>query len=160
MPQKLIVDLETLDLEHVVAERAELRGYLRQRGTFEMLDGVLHHDVENGLAIAFKEIREDDWWAPDHIPGRPIFPGALMIESAAQLASYDYLKYRGGVAEGKFLGFGGTDGTRFRGIVSPPCRMLFVARVKRTRPTMFRYETQGFVDGKLVFESDVIGVAV
>lgn len=159
MPATPLLDFETIDLSRVVATREDVLAKIRQRGRFALLDGVLHLDRESGLIVGFKEIRVDDWWAADHIPGRPIFPGALMCEAAAQLCSYDYL-CRGSVPEGGFLGFGGMNETRFRGVVEPPCRMIFAARAERLRSRMFTYATQGFVGRDLVFETEVMGVLV
>ncbi len=160
MPTKSLIDPRTLDLSRVIAGPEVLDRYRAQRGRFAMIDGVLFEDQAEKLVVGFKDIRLDDWWARDHFPGRPLFPGALMIESAAQLATYDYMKYRGRLAEGKVVGFGGLESTRFRGTVTPPARMVFAARLKRFRTQMFVYDTQGFVGDELVFEAEVIGVIV
>lgn len=160
MPAKNLVELCTLDLSKAVATKEDIHRYLKQRGRFSMLDGILHEDIDGKFAVGFKEIRSDDWWASDHIPGRPLFPGALMIETAAQLASYDFQKNRSEVGDDRFLGFGGLEKTRFRGAVIPDCRMIFVASLKRIRTTMFVYATQGFVADELVFETEVLGVVV
>jgi 3-hydroxyacyl-[acyl-carrier-protein] dehydratase len=159
MPSEPLIALETLDLSRVVATREEILGKIRHRGRFALLDGILHLDPEGRSIVGFKEIRADDWWAIDHIPGRPIFPGALMCEAAAQLCSYDYLR-KSALPEGGFLGFGGMNDTRFRGIVQPPCRMIFVAKPEKLRSRMFTYATQGFVAGELVFETEILGVLV
>ncbi|MFT4539697.1 MAG: 3-hydroxyacyl-[acyl-carrier-protein] dehydratase [Planctomycetota bacterium] len=155
-----LLPLEELDLTNTVASQADVQGLLAQRGTFAMLDGVLFEDAEAKQIVGFKDLAEDDWWAADHIPGRPLFPGALMVECAAQLSSYDFMKNRGGVSDGKFVGFGGMNKVRFRGIVSPPARMLICAVLKRARSSMFVYETEGWVDGSRVFEAEIIGVVV
>lgn len=160
MPSTPFVDFEHLDLSRVVADQEEIQRYNKQRGTFALLDGVLHEGADDPLVVGYKDITAEDWWAPDHIPGRPLFPGALMIECAAQLSSYHYLKYRSEVPEGSFVGFGGLDSVRFRGTVEPGARFLVAARLNRTRATMFRYDTQGYVDGQMIFESSVMGVVV
>jgi 3-hydroxyacyl-[acyl-carrier-protein] dehydratase len=159
MPSEPLIDLGALALDRVVGTREEILAKIRQRGRFALLDGILHVDGEKGLIVGFKEIRADDWWAADHIPGRPIFPGALMCEAAAQLCSYDYLRQQT-LPEGAFLGFGGMNDTRFRGVVEPPCRMVFAARRERLRSRMFTYSAQGFVAGELVFETGILGVLV
>jgi 3-hydroxyacyl-[acyl-carrier-protein] dehydratase len=82
-----------------------------------------------------------------------------MIESAAQLCSYDYLT-RHHKGEDVFLGFGGTNETRFRGLVQPPGRMVFVGEARRVRRSLFTYYAQGFLNGALVFESEILGIAV
>ena len=159
MPSEPLIDLASLDLTKVIAGPEQLLEHLRQRGTFEMLDGVVYRDDEAGIIVGFKDIRADDWWASDHIPGRPLFPGALMIETGAQLCSYDYLLTDASTGEG-FLGFGGLNATRFRGVVEPEGRMYFVAKRHRLRKSMFTYFTQGFYRDKLVFETEVIGIAL
>ena len=50
--------------------------------------------------------------------------------------------------------------TRFRGTVQPTCRMIFVARPIRLRSRMFTYAAQGFVESKLVFETEILGSLV
>lgn len=152
------VDLSTLDLERIIADPEELKAHLAQRGTFEMLSGVIHRDVEQGTIVGYKDIRSDDWWAPDHIPGRPLFPGVLMIESAAQLCSFDFDMRE--PDNDKFVGFGGVNKTRFRGTVEPDGRLYFIGKLNRVRRSMFMYFAQAIYNGKLVFETEIIGAVV
>jgi 3-hydroxyacyl-[acyl-carrier-protein] dehydratase len=153
------LDFDRIDLTQLVATAEELQAFLHQRGRFAMLDGIAVRNVEENLVVGFKDIRRGDWWAPDHIPGRPLFPGVLMIETAAQLCSYDFV-LRHGSSEPPFVGFGGVDRTRFRGTVEPDVRMWFAGRMLRTRSGTFIYEAQGYVKQSLVFETQVMGVAL
>lgn len=157
-----LIDFDKIDLSREIVNRSQLDKYLRQANRFAMLDGILHEDVEGKLLIGYKDIRADDWWTADHIPGRPMFPGVLQIEAAAQLAAYDFSAHRisDDVPEDKFVGFGGVDKVRFRGLVSPDCRFVIAAALRKNSRRMFRYETQGFVDGTMVFQSEVMGVIV
>ncbi len=159
MPSEPLIDFEALDLSKVVVPMDEVREFCKQRGQFEMLDGILHFDLEGKRVVGFKDIRSDDWWCAGHVPGRPIFPGALQCEGAAQLCTYDFMHRRPDLA-GAFVGFAGMNKTRFRGIVEPDCRLIWVAEVKNIRRTMFTYYTQGFIEGKLVFETEIMGVIV
>jgi 3-hydroxymyristoyl/3-hydroxydecanoyl-(acyl carrier protein) dehydratase len=159
MPSVPLIDFETLDLSRVVVTKERLRDFCKQRGEFEMLDGLLHFDLEGKRAVGFKDLTPRDWWAAGHIPGRPIFPGALQCEGAAQLCTYDFMHRRPDLA-GAFVGFAGMNETRFRGIVEPPCRLIFVGEVQTIRKTMFTYYAQAFVDQKLVFETEIMGVVV
>ncbi|MFN0242499.1 MAG: 3-hydroxyacyl-ACP dehydratase FabZ family protein [Planctomycetota bacterium] len=159
MPTAALIDFEAYASTRPIADRDQILGVLMQRGRFAMLDGILHLEEGGKRVVGFKDIRADDWWTTDHIPGRPIFPGALMIEAAAQLCSYAFLMSSPEM-QSKFIGFGGLDGTRFRGVVSPPSRMIFAAELRRLRSRMFTYYAQGFVNGDLVFETEVIGVVV
>ena len=163
MPAAPIIDLASLDLTQEVVTKSGLEEYLQQRGSFAMLDGVLVSDPEAGVVVAYKDIRADDWWAADHIPGRPMFPGALQIEAAAQAASFEYTAHRLNVGAGgshgeRFVGFGGVDNVRFRGVVTPECRFIVAVRLLKHSSRMFRYDAQGFVDQKMVFAGEVLGV--
>jgi 3-hydroxyacyl-[acyl-carrier-protein] dehydratase len=157
-----LVDLASLDLSKTVYTVADMQQVLRQRGTFSLIDGVLHLDPnQSEFVVGYKDVRSDEWWAEDHIPGRPIFPGVLMVEASAQLGSFDFFK-RHPEIELTFIAFTGIDRVRFRGTVEPPCRLHFVGRAKRSRvhrgKVMFAYEIQGLVDDRIVFESEVSGM--
>jgi 3-hydroxymyristoyl/3-hydroxydecanoyl-(acyl carrier protein) dehydratase len=62
--------------------------------------------------------------------------------------------------EGRFVGFGGLNATRFRGIVEPGSQLIMAGMVNKVRRTMFTYQTQAFVDRKLVFETEIMGLVV
>lgn len=156
-----LIDFERLDLTRVIAGPGQIGEACMQRGRFAMLDGILHFDAAGKVCVGYKEIRSNDWWAADHIPGRPLFPGALMCESAAQLATYDFIQRR--KLQGLppiFVGFGGLNDVRFRSTVVPDCRLILAGAVERIRDKLFTYRTQAFVERKLVFEGEILGVVV
>lgn len=157
MPSPDLIDFERVDLGRVLFPQSEIQRLCKQRGTFALLDGILLFDPSHDLIVGYKDLTPGDWWAGDHIPGRPIFPGALQAEGAAQLASFDYLKRRPEKV-GCFLGFAGLEGVRFRGIVSPPARIVWAARVKKLRNSLFVYDAQGFVERERVFEGEILGM--
>jgi 3-hydroxyacyl-[acyl-carrier-protein] dehydratase len=166
MPAPL-ADLANLDLSRTVYSVADMHEVLRQRGTFSLVDGILHLDPRHAdpskreIVVGYKDVRADEWWARDHIPGRPIFPGVLMVEASAQLGSFDFFVRHPELPKA-FVAFTGIDSTRFRATVEPPCRLYFVGRVSRSRvgggKVVFSYEFQGLVDGKIVYEAEVTGM--
>ncbi|NOT31552.1 MAG: hypothetical protein HOP15_13980 [Planctomycetes bacterium] len=157
-----LADIARLDLTHTVFTVADMQKVLRQRGTFALIDGILHlAPKEDDLVVGYHDVRTDEWWAKDHIPGRPIFPGVLMVEAAAQLASFDFFQRHPEVPL-VFLAFTCIDRTRFRAPVEPPCRLLLLGRGQRSRVHMgkalFTYQFQGLVEGKIVYEGEVSGM--
>ncbi len=154
-----LVDVDKLDLTQILYGKDVIRRYCKQRGRLEMLDGIVHEDAEAKLIVGFQDIRADAWWTSDHIPGRPIFPGVLLAEGAAQLCSLDFLR-RHPANEGKFIGFAGLNETRFRGIVEPGVRLYWVGKEHRVRSTVFTYKAEGFVGRTLVFETEVMGTVL
>lgn len=153
-----LLDPSTIDLTRTVASHADVYARLKQAGRFALLDGIAYFGADDATSVGWKDIRADDWWAADHIPGRPLFPGVLMTEAAAQLASWDYMERSREFT--KFLGFAGLNDTRFRGLVEPGVRMHWVARAIRIRTRMFVYQVHGFVASDLVFETEVVGTVL
>ncbi len=159
MASKPIVDPATINTEELAVTKDEILAVNAQRDEFEQLDRLISIDLEEGLAVGIKTQRPDEFWTRGHIPGRPIMPGVLMIEMAAQISSLIYhLKFETGGK--KFFGFGGVNNVKFRGAVEPGCDLLMVVKAKVLRSRMAIFEAQGFVDGKMVFEGEVTGVVV
>jgi len=144
------------DLAARVAVTAEEVGRLNpQCGDMRQLGHLLLYEPEEGMAVGVKHVRDDEFWVPQHIPGRPLYPGVLMIEAAAQLASVYYRKKAG---ESRFLGFARCDGVVFRGQVVPGETMYFISREVSFSPRRFISELQGIVNGRLVFEATITGM--
>src|SRR5690349_18987260 len=125
MPPQLLFDLSGIDLNHLAYDQEAIRKINPQRGAMEHLNGIVHMDIERNEIIGYKDVRTDEFWVEGHIPGRPLLPGVIMIEAAAQLASFYTRKYIGWTG---FVGFGGADDIRFRQPVSPGCRMHILGR--------------------------------
>lgn len=161
MPPKLLMDISDIDLSREAASMDAVREANPQRFEFEQLTRVVHIAPEVGEAIGVREIGDDEFWIRGHIPGRPLFPGVLMCEAAAQLGTYLYKQCLTELA-GRFVGFGGLDKVRFRGTVQPGDTLILVAKAERIRARQGVFQTQGLLvkDGEvdLVFEARVIGV--
>lgn len=155
MPPPALLDLSTIDLNHVVATREQIYERLPHRYEFMQLDGVIYLDIENKIAVGYRDIRSDEWWVRGHIPGRPIFPGVLMVETAAHLASYVSVLLLKGT---NFLGFGGIDKTKFRESISPPAKLYLVGKADEVKTRRTICTIQGFVEGRMAFETQITGL--
>jgi len=157
MPPALLVDLEKLDLDRVVMPIEEIRRYNPHRFEMEQLSGVVHLDRAGGRIVAFKDVRDDEFWVRGHIPGRPLLPGVLMLEAAAQMCS---LYYKVVQEDPRFLGFGGVDGVKFRGQVVPGERLYLLGQAVEIRDRRAVFDTQGVVAGRLVMEARITGMPI
>ncbi len=157
MPPPLILDPAQLDFSCLLADRTAIERVNPHRHEFALLDGVVLLDIERGLYAGYHDVRADAFWVRGHIPGRPLLPGVLMIEVAAQLASF--LHHQVYPNRG-FLGFTGVDQVKFRGTVAPPCRLVIVGRGLEIKPRRLVCASQGFVGPTMVFEGLITGMPV
>ena len=88
-------------------------------------------------------------------PAARCLPGVLMIETAAQLASFYARKFHAWTG---FVGFGGVEDCRFRQQVVPPAHMYVLGEQIWHRHSRLFCAIQGIIDGNLVFETKIIGV--
>lgn len=156
MPPQPLFDLARLDLGNPTISQQEIYSYNPHRFEFMLLDGAYFVDNDAGEAAGYRDTKDDEFWVRGHIPGRPLFPGVLMIETAAQLVSYQALKM-GGPAKG-FLGFAGVDGVKFRGQVTPGQRLVILSKAIDVRPRRCVAATQGWVEGQMVYEGTITGM--
>ncbi|MBI4616277.1 MAG: beta-hydroxyacyl-ACP dehydratase [Planctomycetes bacterium] len=151
-----LADLSRFDLAKVHAGIEEIRRFNPQRHEMEQLSAIVHFSLDEGLAIARRDVRSDEFWVRGHIPGRPVFPGVLMIEASAQLATYYYKHYFPDLVE-RFMVFRGADDFRFRGQVVPGDTLYMLARGASLKPRMGKFDVQGIRNGEVVFEGIILG---
>ena len=154
MPPALLYDISQIDLNAVLFDQEGIRKANPQRGDMEHLNAIVWADADAGRIVGYKDVRADEFWVPGHIPGRPLLPGVIMIEAAAQLACFytrTYVGWKG------FIGFGGASDIRFRQSVVPGQRLLLLAQKMWERHKRIESKVQGLVNGTLVFEATITG---
>ena len=154
MPPQLLFDISRIDLNATLFDQDAIRQINPHRGDMEQLNGVIWADPVKHEILGYKDVRPNEFWVPGHIPGRPLLPGVLMIEAAAQLASIHIKKYIGWTG---FVGFGGLDGAKFRQTVAPGCRLYILVKKDWERHRRIGCSAQGLVNGNVVFECGIIG---
>jgi 3-hydroxyacyl-[acyl-carrier-protein] dehydratase len=155
MPPQLIFDISGIDFEKVVFDQEAIRETNPHRGDMEMLNGIVYADDQNHRLVGYKDVRTDEFWVPGHIPGRPLLPGVMMLESAAQLASFYARRFIGWTS---FIGFGGVEDCRFRQEIAPPARLYILGQQIWRRHKRVFCAIQGLNNGNLVFETKILGV--
>ena len=157
MATELLFDLSAIDLSQVSVTAEEVGRINPQCGDMRHLDYVIWCNESNSMGLGVKQARPDEFWVPGHIPGRPLLPGVLMIEAAAQLSS---VLYRLKSSEQRFLGFTRCDDVVFRGQVQPGDRLYLLVKEISFKARRFISASQGLVDGKLVFEAKITGMVI
>ena len=154
MPPQHLFDISAIDLNNIVFDQEAIREQNPQRGAMEHLNSINYVHAELGRIIGRKEVRDDEFWVPGHIPGRPLLPGVIMIEAGAQLASFYTKKIMGWTG---FIGFGGVEDCKFRQQVVPGDTMYILGQKIWERHRRVGCKIQGIVKGSMAFEATIVG---
>src|SRR5262249_1035368 len=137
--------------------RKELEKWLAHRGDMMLVDAVVWHSPDFKQAVGVKHVRNDEFWVAGHFPHKAMFPGVLMIESAAQLAVYTY---NARLTEPLKPAFTRIEGASFRSMVVPGDDLFLLSQEVRWSRRGFTCDVQGFVNKRLAFDARVLGVSV
>lgn len=158
MPPPLLFDLSKIDLSGEPVFNKEAIGKQNpQRFEMQQLDGILWFDKKKYLILGYKDVTQNEFWIRGHIPGRPLMPAVIMVESAAQLLSF-FVKQV--YEEPGFIGFTSIDSAKFRSLVEPGQRLYLLGHLTRITTRKYTATIQGVVDGTMVFETVVSGMGV
>src|SRR5690606_8963219 len=142
-----------------LADLEAIRKLNPQRHEMEQLTAVLYEDTDQQCCAAYVQTSMDSFSVRGHMPGLPLMPGMLMIESAAQVASF--FTQRHDLLGAEMVGFGGVDNVRFRGVVLPGDRLVVMVRLlKARRNRMIVAHFQGVVGRQLVCEGELKGIPI
>ncbi len=112
--------------------KEEIKKIIPQREPFLMIDEV-ENFVPGESCVAYKNVKEDEWYFKGHFPENPIMPGVLITESLAQAGAVAILSMEEN--KGKNALFGGIDKMKFKKIVVPGDKLkLEVKIIKRKGP--------------------------
>ena len=157
MPPNLLFQYKDLDLSTVVFDRSAIGQVNPQAFEMSQLDGIIWHDLEQMMCLGFKDITDHEFWVRGHVPNRPIMPGVIMVESAAQLCSFFMKKIYGLTG---FIGFSGIEKTKFRETVVPGDRLYLLGHIDKVRSRQFSATVQGVVNDKMAFDTVISGMRV
>lgn len=157
MAADLFFDISHIPLDQIAVSYDEVGRLNPQCGDMRQLDHVIWLSPDHTQALGVKTVRDDEFWVPGHIPGRPIFPGVLMIEAGAQLVSVLFKTKTGNLT---FLGFIRCDEVVFRHQVVPGDKFLILGKEHIRTNRRFVSKVQGVVGDKLVFEATISGMGV
>jgi 3-hydroxyacyl-[acyl-carrier-protein] dehydratase len=138
-----------------VADIQKIMACIPHRYPFLLVDRVIEmKGDESGIGI--KNVTANEPQFTGHFPGRPVFPGVLMIEAMAQTAGVLVVSARGiDEAAVSSVLFTTIDKAKFRKPVVPGDTLHFhLTKVARKRNLWF-YRGEARVDGVLVAEAEI-----
>jgi len=144
----LITDTCVLHIEEVL----EL---LPHRFPFLLVDRVLNFEKGKFLR-AVKNVSFNEPFFQGHFPGKPIFPGVLILEAMAQATGILAFKSTGKLAPGELYYFAAIDAARFKRPVQPGDQMILDVEFIKERRGIARFKGIATVNEEMACEASMM----
>jgi 3-hydroxyacyl-[acyl-carrier-protein] dehydratase len=134
----------------------EIRKYLPHRYPFLLVDRVV--EVIPGKSIvAYKNLSINEPYFDGHFPGKPIFPGVLLLEAMAQAAGILGFKTKEKTPQdGSIYYFAAADELRFKRPCVPGDRVMLRAELLSERRGIAKFKVSADVDGELAASATIL----
>jgi 3-hydroxyacyl-[acyl-carrier-protein] dehydratase len=135
---------------------AAILAHLPQRYPMLMIDRVLA--CEPGVRIlALKNVSINEPCFVGHFPGKPVFPGVLILEAMAQAAGILAFRTRNALPEpGSVYYYAGIDNARFKRPVMPGDALHVEVKLIAERRGIWKFGCEARVDGKAVALAEIL----
>ncbi|AKC60448.1 3-hydroxyacyl-ACP dehydratase FabZ [Blochmannia endosymbiont of Camponotus (Colobopsis) obliquus] len=141
----MTVDSDILHIEEVL-------DLLPHRFPFLLIDRVLNFEQGKFLK-AVKNVTFNEPFFQGHFPGRPIFPGVLILEAMAQATGILAFKSFGKLKSGELYYFAAIDEARFKRPVEPGDQMIIEVKFIKERRGIARFKGVVQVSNEMVCEA-------
>ncbi len=127
---------------------------LPHRYPFLMIDRII--DI-NGVdsAIGIKNVTFNEPIFQGHFPGKPIFPGVLIIEGMAQTAGAVVIHAQSSAGKKPIVLMLTIDKAKFRRPVVPGDRLEYHIKLIHQRRTVGRFHGRAIVNGVIVADAEI-----
>ncbi|NTS77082.1 3-hydroxyacyl-ACP dehydratase FabZ [Catenovulum sp. SM1970] len=147
-------ELNTVDIQ-------EIFELLPHRYPFLLIDRVVDFEVEKSIH-GYKNITINEPIFNGHFPGKPIFPGVLIVEALAQatgVLGFKTMQARGGRTGNELYLLASIDNVRFKRPVVPGDRLELHAELIKERRGMWKFACEAKVDGEVACAADIMCAA-
>ncbi|MDR2129533.1 MAG: 3-hydroxyacyl-ACP dehydratase FabZ [Burkholderiaceae bacterium] len=130
---------------------------LPHRYPFLLVDRVLDIDMRSKTIRAVKNVTVNEPCFMGHFPGRPIFPGVLMLEALAQTCALLSFETEAlSLGDDSVFYFVGIDGARFKRPVQPGDQLMLHSAMDRSRAGIYKFNCRAEVEGDTAAEAQIM----
>lgn len=144
--------------EQSIIDIQEIFELLPHRYPFLLIDRVV--DLEPGVNVhGYKNITVNEPIFTGHFPGKPIFPGVLIVEALAQVTGilgFKTMENLGKDTGNELYLLAGIDNVRFKQPVLPGDQLQLHANLEKERKGIWKFKCEAKVDDKLVCSADIM----
>lgn len=133
----------------------EILSLLPHRYPFLLVDRVLSYEKGKTLC-AIKNVSFNEPFFQGHFPGRPVFPGVLILEAMAQATGILAFTSVGKLAENQLYYFAAVNKARFKRPVLPGDQLVLNVEYIKERRGVALFKGIATVDGELVCEAEMM----
>lgn len=130
----------------------ELQEYQQNRYPYLMIDHV-DEVVPGKGAKGYKNLTMNEWFFPPHFPGAPNMPGALQLESLAQMLTIAITTLPD--LKGSYTRFISAN-LKFKKEVVPGKKFVIETEVKKFYRGLLKGTGIGYVDGEVAVEAEMV----
>jgi UDP-3-O-[3-hydroxymyristoyl] N-acetylglucosamine deacetylase / 3-hydroxyacyl-[acyl-carrier-protein] dehydratase len=128
--------------------------YLPHRYPMLLVDRIVDYE-EGKRIVGIKNVTINEPFFQGHYPGHPIMPGVLIIEAMAQVGGLLLMDTLEDPSE-KVVYFMSLDNVKWRRPVTPGDQLVFELELVQLRRSVCKMRGEGFVDGNLVAEAELM----
>ncbi|MBX4180870.1 3-hydroxyacyl-ACP dehydratase FabZ [Sodalis sp. CWE] len=133
----------------------EILEFLPHRFPFLLVDRVL--DFEKGKFLkAIKNVSFNEPFFQGHFPGKPIFPGVLILEAMAQATGILAFKSAEKLTTWELYYFAAIDEARFKRPVQPGDQLILEVEFIKERQSIARFKGTAKVDSEIACEASMM----
>jgi len=136
----------------------EIMNFLPHRYPFLLVDRITEVSEQGGKG--YKNVTMNEWFFQGHFPGKPIYPGVLIIEGMAQCAGFVALKIYESKNPGEnkkehLMYFMMIDKAKFRKMVLPGDKLEYEVSIIRLGGKIAKFQGYAKVNGEICAEAEM-----
>jgi len=139
----------------------QIKKILPHRYPFLLIDKITEINIEQGTAIAQKNVTINEEFFNGHFPSQPIMPGVLIVEAMAQAIGVLRVKMMDKEQDQnskKLWVLAGIDNVRIKRPVIPGDILKFHVNMGKIKRGMFKSKAEAYVDGELIANAQFLAV--